>query len=606
LLWMTKICLVVFVVLAVSMLLTACVTKPQFKLTAPGDYDGAFEYLTGYIEDRMKKSGVVGMSIAVVNDKEILWTRGFGYADKELGIEATPGTLFDPASVAKVFTATALMQLVEQGKVDLDRPVTDYLPEFSMKSRFSATSDDITVRQLCTHHSGIPGDRFKGMLSDNPEAFFKYKNRFLSFPEVMQDEYLANPPGHTWAYSNIGISLLGCIIDRVSGSSYFEYMKDNVLNAVGMTESTFDMDTAFISSITKGYEKGKEVPLLFEETIPAGSLTVSAEEMALFLMSYLDETDTRLLQNETKEEMFTRQNGHVKRDIDFSQGLVWMIGDFGFENLGRTVFHDGGEWWSNARVMLLLDEKIGFAILTNSAEGSALKDEITPEIIRVLYETKYGRQPEEYRDLPRQEIQIPVQKLKNLEGTYFYPTLGIVEMEERKGKLYGFAGGMKMRYLLYDNGRFGLQPLLLGFLPIQIGFLEQYEIGFRDIEGDMISPVYSWGSPLAEIGIRIEKPKLTELWQARQGTYEVSNLDDDFPVLSPWELVIQDGIPFLVGNLFGSRNMSFGIPIMPVDDTLALTGSGSIGRRSGETIIFGEKAGETYFMYAGYIYRKIK
>jgi len=179
-------------------------------------------------------------------------------------------------------------------------------------------------------------------------------------------------------------------------------------------------------------------------------------------------------------------------------------------------------------------------------------------------------------------------------------------MEERKGKLYGFAGGMKMRYLLYDNGRFGLQPLLLGFLPIQIGFLEQYEIGFRDIEGDMISPVYSWGSPLAEIGIRIEKPKLTELWQARQGTYEVSNLDDDFPVLSPWELVIQDGIPFLVGNLFGSRNMSFGIPIMPVDDTLALTGSGSIGRRSGETIIFGEKAGETYFMYAGYIYRKIK
>jgi CubicO group peptidase (beta-lactamase class C family) len=595
-----------FVVLAVSMLLAACVTKPQFKPTAPGDYDGAFEYLSAYIEGRMKKSGVVGMSIAVVSDNEILWTRGFGYADKERGIEVTPGTLFDPASVAKVFTATALMQLVEQGKVDLDRPVTDYLPEFSMKSRFSATSGDITVRQLCTHHSGIPGDRFKGMLSANPEAFVKYKRRFLSFPAVLQDEYLAHPPGHTWAYSNLGVSLLGCIIDRVSGGSYFEYLKDNVLAAVGMTKSTFDMDAGVISSMTKGYEKGREVPLLFESTIPTGSLAVSAEEMALFLMSYLDETDTRLLRSETKEEMFARQNGHVKRDIDFSQGLVWMIGDFGFENLGRTVFHDGGEHWSNARVMLLLEQKIGLAIMTNSAEGSDFITEITPEIIRVLYETKTGRRAEENRDLPRREIQIPVPKLENLEGTYFYPSLGIVEMEERRGKLYGFAGGMKLRYVFYDNGRFGLKPLLLGFIPIRIGFLEPFEIGFNEIEGDMISPVYSWGSPLEEIGIRIEKPKLTEVWQARQGTYEVSNLDDDFPVLSPWELEIQDGIPFLVGNLFGSKNMRFGIPIMPVNDTLALTGSGSIGRRSGETVIFGEKAGETYFTYAGYRYRKTK
>ena len=595
-----------FAALTITLLLSACATKPQYKLTAPSDYDGAFEYLTGYIEGQMKKSGVVGVSVAVVNDRELLWMRGFGYADKERGIEVTPGTLFDPASVTKVFTATALMQLVEQGKVDLDRPVTDYLPEFSMKSRFSATSDDITVRQLCTHHSGIPGDRFKGMLSNNPEAFVKYKNRFLSFPEVLQDEYLAHPPGHTWAYSNIGVSLLGCIIDRVSGSSYFEYMKDSVLDPVGMTNSTFDMDAAVISRLTKGYEKGKEVPLLFEETIPAGSLTVNAEEMALFLMSYLDETDTRLLRSETKEEMFTRQNAQVKRDIDFAQGLVWMIGDFGFENLGRIVFHDGGEWWSNARVMLLLDENIGFAILTNSAEGSALKDEITPEIIRVLYETKTGRRAKEYRDLPRREVQIPVPKLENLEGTYFYPTLGIVEMEERKGKLYGVASGMKMRYVPYENGRFGLQPLLLGFIPIRIGFLEPFEIGFREIEGDMISPVYRWGSPIEEIGIRIEKPKLTEVWQARQGTYEVSNFDDDFPVLSPWELVIQDGIPFLIGNLFGSRNMRFGIPIMPVDDSLALTGSGSIGRRSAETVIFEEKAGETYFTYAGYVYQKVK
>ena len=122
----------------------------------------------------------------------------------------------------------------------------------------------------------------------------------------------------------------------------------------------------------------------------------------------------------------------------------------------------------------------------------------------------------------------------------------------------------------------------------------------------MISPVYNGGSPLEEIGLRIEAPQLTEPWQDRQGTYEAINVDDDFPVLSPWVLEINDGFPFLTGDLFGSKNMRFSILILPVDETVALSGSGSIGRRSGETIIFEEESGETYFRYSGYVYKKMK
>jgi CubicO group peptidase (beta-lactamase class C family) len=599
--------LVTSVIILILALLTGC-TSTEVKYTRParGDFEAAFDYLGEYIEAQMKKSKVVGLSVAVVDDKDVLWTQGFGYADKAKGIAVTPGTLFDPASVTKVFTATALMQLVEQGKVDLNRSVSYYLPEFSMKSRFSSSSDDITVRHLLTHHSGIPGDRFKGMLSKNPEAFVKYKNRFLRLPEAMQDEYLAHTPEYTWGYSNVGYALLGCIIDRVGGRSYFEYMKANVLNRVNMSMSTFNLDAEVIGRMTRGYEKGEEVPFLFENTIPAGSLAVSAEELALFLISYLSTEDTRLLRSETKQQMFTRQNAQVPRDIDFGQGLGWMIADLGFNNLGRVVFHDGGEWSANAKVMLLLDENIGFAILTNSAEGSALKDKIAREIIRVVFETKTGRRAEEYRDLPRQEIQIPVQELKKLEGIYIYPSLGAVQMNERKGKLFGIAGKMKMKFIPYDNGRFGLKPLLLGFIPVKIGFLEGIEIGFNQIEGDMISPVYDWGSALPEIGLRVEKPQITELWQARQGTYEVINAEDDFPILSPWDLELREGFLFLAGNIFGSKNMRFSIPILPVDESYALTGSGSIGRRSGETIFFEEKTGETYFRYSGYVYRKVK
>jgi len=112
-------------IILILVLLTGC-TSTEVKYTRParGDYETAFAYLGEYIEAQMKKSKVVGLSVAVVDDKEVLWTQGFGYADKEKGISVTPGTLFDPASVTKVFTATAVMQLVEQGKVDLDRPVS--------------------------------------------------------------------------------------------------------------------------------------------------------------------------------------------------------------------------------------------------------------------------------------------------------------------------------------------------------------------------------------------------------------------------------------------------------------------------------------------------
>ena len=122
----------------------------------------------------------------------------------------------------------------------------------------------------------------------------------------------------------------------------------------------------------------------------------------------------------------------------------------------------------------------------------------------------------------------------------------------------------------------------------------------------MISPVCDWGSVLPEIGLGVEKPQITELWQVRQGTYEVINAEDDFPILSPWDLERREGFLFLAGDIFGSKNMSFSIPILPVDESYALTGSRSNGSRSGETIIFEEKSGETYLAYSGYVYRKAK
>ena len=156
--------------------------------------------------------------------------------------------------------------------------------------------------------------------------------------------------------------------------------------------------------------------------------------------------------------------------------------------------------------------------------------------------------------------------------------------------------------LPYDNSRFGLKLLLFKFIPVKLKFLESMEFGFTGIEGDMLSPVYMDGAPMMSWGIRVEKPLINDLWLERQGEYEVENADDDCPIVSHWELIIEDGFLLLNTKLYGS--LPFSLVLMPVNDDYALWGG--IGRRTGDTFIFEEKDGDTRIKYSGYIYRKIK
>ena len=118
----------------------------------------------------MSKHDVTGLSIALVDDQQVIWARGFGFADKERNLPAAAETVYRVGSISKRFTATAAMQLAERGKLDIDRPLATYLPGFSIKSRFPEAGS-ITPRTLMTHHAGLPSDRLKGSRARNPVAF---------------------------------------------------------------------------------------------------------------------------------------------------------------------------------------------------------------------------------------------------------------------------------------------------------------------------------------------------------------------------------------------------------------------------------------------------
>src|SRR5262249_48776735 len=167
----------------------------------------------------MRKNDTPGLSIALVDDQRVVWAQGFGYADWELKIPATERTIYRAGSISKLFTDTAALQLAEQGRLNIDAPLQTYLPEFSIRQRV-AKAAPITLRDLMTHHAGLPRDVLKGFQTTEPAAF----DTLLT---ELGDEYAAYAPGQCFYYSNVGVTLLGSAIQRVSGEPFTVHMKQS-------------------------------------------------------------------------------------------------------------------------------------------------------------------------------------------------------------------------------------------------------------------------------------------------------------------------------------------------------------------------------------------
>ena len=190
-------------------------------------------FLDSYITNAKKEFADEGLSISVISKDDLLFMKGCGYANKETRTAATPFSLFYVGSVSKLFTGIAIMQLVEQGRIDLDAPLSNYIPDFGYKTHFP-DAGAITVRTLMTHQSGLVGDIFKGWASARgPEHHFR------ELVDILRDEYLAYPPRYISSYSNCAVALLGVVIEEVSGVEVKTYVRNNICRPIGMMASNF-------------------------------------------------------------------------------------------------------------------------------------------------------------------------------------------------------------------------------------------------------------------------------------------------------------------------------------------------------------------------------
>ena len=330
------------------------------------DRADAESWLDGFLPYALESGDVAGAVVVVVKDGQALLVKGFGYSDVAARTPVDPErTLFRPGSTSKLFTWTAVIQLVEQGKLNLDRDVNDYL-DFRIPDR---ADGPITLRHIMTHTAGFE-EQVKALILDDPKALRSLKEYVEHAIPVRLFK-----AGTTPAYSNYATALAGYIVERVSGQSFDDYIDAHIFKPLGMTHSSFrqPLPPALASDVSKGYELASQPPKAYEiiTPAPAGSLASSGADMARFMIAHLEGGQyggARILEPQTAKLMH-------ETPLTMIPPLNRMLLGFYEQNYNghRVISHGGDTTYFHSYLHLFLDDHVGLFVSMNSAgrEGSA-------------------------------------------------------------------------------------------------------------------------------------------------------------------------------------------------------------------------------------------
>jgi CubicO group peptidase (beta-lactamase class C family) len=552
--------------------------------------------MTDYVAYEMRKNDVTGLSIALVDDQKIVWSQGFGYADKELNVLANSDTLYRVGSISKLFTATAAMQLVEQGKLDIDKPLRDYLPVFKVIPRDGNLN--ITSRNIMTHHSGLPRDYLAGMWTTQPASF-------TQLAEKLEVESAAYPPELLFSYSNVGVSLLGHAVQNVTKQNFEQHMQTSVLQLLGMENSTFSSAVTKSPLSSKGYRNGKLMNEPSLRDVPAGGLNSSVNDLSHFLSMVFADGSFRnqvILQPKTLHEMLQAQNEDIALDLNFRIGLGWMLSGLGaidIENAGKVVHHAGSTFLFRSQIIALPEHKLGVVALSNSATAAPAVNKIAVEGLKLALQAKTGIQPETWPKAELSDKALDIETMQTFPGDYA-TLLGYVHVDD--DGLHAHVADANFKLELRNDGLIGVRYALLGFIPISMGEeLDRIGLSRQRVAGREVL-VAQIGKQRMFIGEKIKPMPISEKWRQRMGDYEVINLNGDEPLIERFALKEENGFLLSEVALTLQPGMSFRQPILPVSDNAANVAA--MLHEYGETLRVISVDGEERLQFAGYVLRK--
>ncbi|RMF62106.1 MAG: class A beta-lactamase-related serine hydrolase, partial [Calditrichaeota bacterium] len=338
---------------------------------------------------KMRRDHIPGAVFVLVKDGQIVLEKGYGFADLEARTSVEPRrTRFRVASVSKLFTSVAVMQLVEQGKLDLDRDIDDYLGTFKIRNPYP---NPITLRNLLSHSGGFDQE-FRGRHAARRQDVLplrEYVRRYQ--PDVIF------PPGKFMRYSNYGIALAGYLVERTSGEPFADYVKRHIFAPLKMAHSSFTQQGFDKADFARGYlykdARWKPVGTRYTNVVPGGAMAATGHDIANFLLACLNGGrlgDTQVLEEKTLRQMWQRQ-ASVHPDMP-----GWCLGFYERFTFGRrAVMHTGNTIGYTSVLYLLPEEHLGFFLALN-ANDTRFGD----EFIREFHAHYFGARARPIRPVP--------------------------------------------------------------------------------------------------------------------------------------------------------------------------------------------------------------
>jgi len=337
----------------------------------------------------VKERDLPGAALMIVNEKDILHQATFGYTSREKEREITPETIFSIQSMSKSFTALGVLMAVQDGLLDLDAPITDYLPDFKVNSPYEKNPEKkMTLRKLLSHRAGFTHEApVGGNYDSRPHSF---EEHILSISAT----WLRYPVDYRHSYSNLGIDLAGYILSKKAGKPFWDYIQERVLDPIGMTQSSMDfekiklIENRAIGHVGKNRKVEGGIPVVVP-MIPAGGTYTNILDMAKYLQFHMNKGSVNgkhLLKKELIEEMhavaFPEKNQRAGYGLGIGRSLVSRI---------YGIYHGGGGYGFISYMLMYPECQLGIVTLSNASNGipgSSIHSVIDPIIQKHLGATK--------------------------------------------------------------------------------------------------------------------------------------------------------------------------------------------------------------------------
>ncbi len=403
----------------------------------PEPYAPAVAALTALVEREVTEKALPALSVALVDDQRVVWAKGFGFRDTAKKLPADADTVYRVGSVSKLFTDVAVMQLVEEGKLDLDKPVSDYLPDF--KPVLPAKAKSITLRMLMSHRSGLIREPPVGNYFDPTEPTLEKTVASLNGIPLIY------PPGEKTKYSNAAIGAVGYVLEKTQNEKFETYVQRRVLDALGMSASSFLPTAAVKKNLADAAMwtyHGREfaAPTFKLGMAPAGCMYSSVLDLAKFQSALF--AGKGVLKAETFDAMFAPQ--FAAKDAKSGFGLGFLVSEFeGRKKIG----HGGAVYGFATHWSALPTDKLGVVVVCSRDVANAVMDRIGDHALRLMLAAKDGK------PLPKIESSEPLSAAdaRKLAGRY--------AAKDRWFKLAESAGRL---YLTPDRGLFRVRMRKLG------------------------------------------------------------------------------------------------------------------------------------------------